>query len=216
MSKVLSSDKERTLTEKARTGDADALERLTNANLRFVISIAHQYSGKGLSEDDLISEGNIGLMKAIRRYDPLRGIRLVVYAAPYIRRSIEEAIRDQAQLFRSSDRASTNSPRKYPNTLSIDRPIPAGSSGNFTLQSVIENKDSPQADQTLDRQTLNRTLRQGFAVLDDREQKVISLLYGLDAAPCTMAEAAGKMGLRRERVRQIRNKALRKLKKKLR
>lgn len=216
LEQLLSNEEERNLAERIKVGDAKALEKLTKANLKFVVSLAHQYRNHGLDEDDLISEGNIGMMHAARKYDGSKGTRFVIFAAPYIRRAMEEAISEQTALYKVPQKEATPSERKRSHPISMDQPVPVGSSNNFTLQSVIENNNSPRADESLNRQILNSELRQGMNVLNERERKVINLLYGLNGEHYTMAEAGEMTGLKRERVRQVRDKAIRKLKKRLR
>ena len=97
---LLSDKEEQELAEKIKVGDARALEKLTKANLKFVVSLAHQYRNRGLGEDDLISEGNIGMMYAAQKFDGSKGVRFVVFAAPYIRKAMEEAIKEQATLYK--------------------------------------------------------------------------------------------------------------------
>ena len=202
---------EQELAARIKIGDASALEKLTKANLKFVVSLAHQYKNRGLNEDDLISEGNIGMMYAAQKFDGTRGIRFVKFAATYIRKAMEEAINEQIEINNTQD----NGEKKHSiHTLSIDQPLPIGSNGNFTLQSVIENKNSPQADEHLTRQIIAEKIAKGMNILDERQKEVITLIFGLkDGEIYTMAEIAKKIGIKRERVRQIRNKALRKLQK---
>ena len=199
---LLTDAEERELAAKIKIGDAKALEELTKANLKFVVSLAHQYRNRGLGEDELISEGNIGMMHAAQKFDGTKGTRFVKFAATYIRKAMEEAIREQLDTYKVQ--------------LSIDQPVPVGSNGNFTLQSVLENKNSPQADEHLTRQIIAAEIAKGMDALDERQQKVITLIYGLqNGERYTMEEIAKEMGIKRERVRQIRNKALRKLQKRL-
>ena len=195
---------EQELAARIKIGDASALEKLTKANL-------NQYKNRGLSEDDLISEGNIGMMYAAQKFDGTRGIRFVKFAATYIRKAMEEAINEQIDINNAQD----NGEKKHSiHTLSIDQPLPIGSNGNFTLQSVIENKNSTQADEHLTRQIIAEKVAKGMNILDERQKEVITLIFGLkDGEIYTMAEIAKKIGIKRERVRQIRNKALRKLQK---
>lgn len=213
---LLSDEEERILADRIKIGDAKALELLTKANLKFVVSIAHQYKAPGLSEDDLISEGNIGLMYAAQKFDGSKGTRFVNFAATYIRKAMEEAIKEQKNLYKVPKTENKPFEKKRAHAISIDQPIPVGSSGNFTLQSVLENSNSPFADESLNNSILNGEIQQGMAVLDARERKVLTLIYGLkEGEHYTMAEIGDMMGLKRERVRQIRNKALRKLQRKM-
>ncbi|MFC2512920.1 MAG: sigma-70 family RNA polymerase sigma factor, partial [Prevotella denticola] len=119
----LSDVEERTLAERIKVGDAHALEKLTKANLKYVVSLAHQYRNRGLGEDDLISEGNIGMMHAAQRFDGARGVRFVVFAAPYIRKAMEEAIKEQAALYRLPRNEKNRSEQKRSHAISIDQPV---------------------------------------------------------------------------------------------
>ena len=195
---LLSDEEERQLADRIKVGDARALEQLTKANLRFVVSLAHHYRGHGLDEDDLVSEGNIALMHAAAQFDGSRGLRFVVFAAPFIRQAMERAIEEQNVLEDTSRKATRRGERTAPRPLSLDH-------------SIIEDANAIPIDGGLDRGVVREQLLEGLACLDDRERRVILLLYGLDGEACTMAVAGERMGLKRERVRQIRDKALRKL-----
>ena len=212
---LLSSEEEQALAAKIKLGDAKALEKLTKANLKFVVSLAHHYKNQGLGEDDLVSEGNIGMMHAAQKFDGTKGIRFVSYAAPYIRKAMEEAIKEQTALYKLPKDEKSKFERKRTHAISIDQPIPIGSSNNFTLQHVLENEDAPQADEHLNKELLNFEIQKSLNELNEREKRIIIAIYGLNGTHYTMAEIAENMGLKRERVRQIRNKALRKLHKKM-
>lgn len=210
---LLTDQEERELAAKAKIGDARALEKLTKANLKFVVYLANQYRNKGLSEDDLISEGNIGMMHAAQKFDGDKGTRFVNFAAPYIRHSIEKALKEQTIEYKVSKADKRNSGQPV-RALSLDQPVPVGSNNNFTLQNILENANSPHADENLTKQLLSGEISQGIGQLDARERKVISLYFGLkDNEHYTMAEIGEMMDIKRERVRQIRDKAIRKLKK---
>lgn len=212
---LLSGEEEQVLAAKIKLGDAKALEKLTKANLKFVVSLAHHYKNQGLGEDDLVSEGNIGMMHAAQKFDGTKGIRFVSYAAPYIKKAMEEAIKEQTALYKLPKDEKSKFERKRTHAISIDQPIPVGSSNNFTLQHVLENEDAPQADEHLNKELLNFEIQKGLNELNEREKRIIIAIYGLNGTHYTMAEIAENMGLKRERVRQIRNKALRKLHKKM-
>ena len=211
----LSDEEERTLAAKIKIGDAKALEKLTKSNLKFVISLAHQYRNRGVEEDDLISEGNIGMMHAAQKFDGTKGIRFVIFAAPYIRAAMEEAIKEQSALYKLPKTEKNKVEQIRSRAISIDQPVPVGSNNNFTLKHVLENENAPHADENLNTEILNAEIMNGMDVLDEREKQVITLIYGLTGSPYTMAEIAYHMGLKRERVRQIRDKALRKLHKRM-
>ena len=171
-------------------------DELVTKNMGYVITLARQYSCELLSTNDLISEGSIGLIKAAEKFDPSRGKPFVTFAAPYIRRSIEDAIR----------RVTGEIP-----VLSTDENLPVGSNNNYTLLNVLEDKDAPKTDQALEQNALSDKLVRAINVLNEREQSVIRAFYGVDMERQTMAEIGESLGLKRERVRQIRDKALRKL-----
>lgn len=212
---LLSDKEEQELAEKIKIGDAMALEKLTKANLKFVVSLAHQYRNRGLEEDDLISEGNIGMMYAAQRFDGKKGVRFVVFAAPYIRKAMEEAIKEQSTLYKLPKNEKNKYEKIRSRALSIDQPIPVGSNNNFTLQHILENENAKQTDDQLNQDILSNEIQKGLDVLDEREKRIITYIYGLTGSHYTMAEIAEEMGLKRERVRQIRDKALRKLHKKM-
>lgn len=212
---LLSDKEEQELAEKIKIGDAMALEKLTKANLKFVVSLAHQYRNRGLGEDDLISEGNIGMMYAAQRFDGKKGVRFVVFAAPYIRKAMEEAIKELSTLYKLTKNEKNKYEKIRSRALSIDQPVPVGSNNNFTLQHILENENAKQTDDQLHQDILSNEIQKGLDVLDEREKRIITYIYGLTGSHYTMAEIAEEMGLKRERVRQIRDKALRKLHKKM-
>lgn len=212
---LLSDKEEQELAEKIKIGDAMALEKLTKANLKFVVSLAHQYRNRGLGEDDLISEGNIGMMYAAQRFDGKKGVRFVVFAAPYIRKAMEEAIKEQSTLYKLPKNEKNKYEKIRSRALSIDQPVPVGSNNNFTLQHILENENAKQTDDLLNQDILSNEIQKGLDVLYEREKRIITYIYGLTGSHYTMAEIAEEMGLKRERVRQIRDKALRKLHKKM-
>lgn len=212
---LLSDKEEQELAEKIKIGDAMALEKLTKANLKFVVSLAHQYRNRGLGEDDLISEGNIGMMYAAQRFDGKKGVRFVVFAAPYIRKAMEEAIKELSTLYKLPKNEKNKYEKIRSRALSIDQPVPVGSNNNFTLQHILENENAKQTDDLLNQDILSNEIQKGLDVLDEREKRIITYIYGLTGSHYTMAEIAEEMGLKRERVRQIRDKALRKLHKKM-
>ncbi len=213
---LLSDKEEQELAKQIKIGDAKALEKLTKSNLKFVVSIAHQYKNRGLGEDDLISEGNIGMMYAAQKFDGTKGTRFVKFAAPYIRKAMEEAINEQLETFKVQNKDEKKPRKRTAHRISIDQPIPAGSNGTFTLQTILENANSQHADENLTKQIVREEIKKAMSVLDARQRKVISLLYAIkDEEAYTMQEIADIMDIKRERVRQIRKKALRKLKKQI-
>ena len=207
---LLTDEQERQLSERILQGDQRAIGRLVEANLRFVVKIATFYRGQGLQLDDLISEGNIGLMTAAAKFDASRGTRFVNYAAPYIRRQIERAIEQQNGLYKlpkDADRLA----RQNGQPLSVDAPL--GSRSNMSLLSVLVNSDSPQADERVYSEAIENAIEFALLSLSQRESEVINRFFGLDREHETMAEIAEDLDIKRERVRQIRDKAIRKLRK---
>lgn len=173
-------------------------EALITGNMGYVVTLARQYRSELLSTDDLISEGSIGLMKAADKFDPSRGKAFVTFAAPFIRKSIEDAIR----------RITGEVP-----VMSTDESLPIGSNNNFTLLNVLEDKDAPKTDAILEQNSLSNEMATAISTLNEREQAVIRRYFGIESQRMTMAEIGEELGLKRERVRQIRDKAVRKLKK---
>lgn len=213
---LLSDEEEVQLSNRIKIGDAKALEKLTKANLTFVVSIAHQYKEQGLDEDDLISEGNIGMMYAAQKFDGSKGIRFVKFAAPYIRKAIEKSIKEQTTLYKVPKKENKLFEKKRAKPVSLDQPIPVGSNNKLTLQNLIPNNNNKDTDDSVNNNILNTILMQSINCLNEREKAVITQLYGINSTSLTMAEVATSLGLKRERVRQIRNTALRKLYRKMR
>lgn len=201
---LLSEEQEARLSARILQGDERALNRLIEANLRFVVVIARQYQGQGLSMEDLVSEGNLGLMKAARKFDATRGLRFVNYAVVFIRQQIEKAVRKE------SDEQRVESTRGG-QTRSVDAPL--GSKANVSLLSVLVNADSPQADQRVYNASLEDAIERSLQTLNERETVVVNAYFGIGEERQTMAEIAERMSLKRERVRQIRDRAVRRLKK---
>ncbi len=173
-------------------------DKLITDNMGYVVTLARQYKSELLSTDDLVNEGVIGMMKAAKKYDASRGKPFVTFAAPYIRRSIEAAI---SAVETDTDLRST------------DESLPVGSRNNYTLLNVLEDKNVEKADAVVEEDTLSEDLLRYRNQLNEREQRVINLYYGIGYERQTMAEIGEGMELKRERVRQIRNAAVRKLKK---
>ena len=171
-------------------------DELITKNMGYVVTLARQYKSDILSTDDLVNEGVIGLVKAAEKYDASRGKPFVTFAAPYIRKSIEAAI---SRLQTATDVRST------------DESLPVGSRNNYTLLNVLEDKNAEKADMVVEENTLSENLLRYRDTLNEREQRVVNLYYGIGYERQTMAEIGEVMGLKRERVRQIRNVALRKL-----
>ncbi len=173
-------------------------DALITGNMGYVVTLARQYRSELLSTDDLISEGSIGLMKAADKFDPSRGKPFVTFAAPFIRKSIEDAI----------SRITGEVP-----VMSTDESLPIGSNNNFTLLNVLEDTGAPKTDAILEQNSLSDEMATAISTLNEREQAVIRRYFGIESQRMTMAEIGEELGLKRERVRQIRDKAVRKLKK---
>ena len=207
---LLTDEQERQLSERIKQGDQRAVARLVEANLRYVVKIATLYRGQGLSLDDLISEGNVGMMAAAAKFDANRGTRFVTYAAPYVRRQIERAIEEQNGIYKMPHDAD-RLVRQNGRPVSVDAPL--GTRSNMSLLSVLVNQDSPQADSRVYSGAIENAIEFALLSLPPREAQVVNRFFGLDREHETMAEIAEDMGLKRERVRQIRDRAIRRLKK---
>ncbi len=177
---------------------------LVEANLGFVVSIARQYVGRGLQLDDLISEGNMGLIKAAMNYDAGRGVPFVNYAVVHIRQYIEKALAKEGQEQRVEARRDGQ-------TRSVDAPL--GAKPNISLLSVLADPNAVQTDERVYSAVMAKAVEQALEALDDRERQVVTAYFGLYGDGLTMAEIAEDMDLKRERVRQIRDRAVRRLKK---
>lgn len=175
---LLTAEEESRLAQQASEGDEKALEQLVGANLRFVVSLASEYQGKGLDMEDLVNEGNIALVKAAKSFDPTRGTRLVVFAASRIRKAIEAALNSEEDNSKLKDLKDSYTP-----------PI----SSDDADDNILEHANSD--------------------ILSERERQVISAIYGINQPTMTLAEVGMQMDITRERARQIRDKALRKLRK---
>ena len=209
---LLSAEEERELAKKIQQGDSRALNRLVEANLRFVVSIASQYKGKGLQMDDLVSEGNIGLMKAASRFNPDKGARFVSYAVGHVRQQIEKAIDQQTGLYQiPKDVKNELAARQQSRPMSVDAPL--GHRTNMSLLSVLVNQDAPFADERIHSEAIEDAVEFALGSLDERESRVVNAFFGINQEHETMAEIAEDMDLKRERIRQIRDKAVRKLRK---
>ena len=182
---LLTEEQEKALSARIKAGDQRALNKLVEANLRFVVAIARQYQGKGLDMEDLVSEGNIGLMKAAAKFDGERGLRFVNYAVVFVRQQIEKALKMESDEQRVESKADGQ-------TRSVDAPLSDERVYNASVEAAVE-----------------RALRS----LNERESRVVNAYFGLGQERLTMQEIADEMQLKRERVRQIRDRAVRRLKK---
>jgi RNA polymerase primary sigma factor len=244
---LLTPEQEVELAIKIRQGDAEALEKLTKANLRFVVSVAKQYQSQGLSLGDLINEGNLGLIKAARRFDETRGFKFISYAVWWIRQSIMQALAEQSRIVRlplnrvgalnKIGKAYSNLEQEYEREpspeeladelhmnvddvseamtlsakhLSMDAPFTSNEENR--LLDVLENEELPAPDNTLMSESLKEEVERALSKLAEREAEVIKLYFGFETdEPLTLEEIGEKFNLTRERVRQIKEKAIRRL-----
>ena len=243
---MISAEEEVELAQQIRKGDKKALERLTRANLRFVVSVAKQYQNQGLSLPDLINEGNLGPLKAAERFDETRGFKFISYAVWWIRQSILQAISEQSRIVRLplNQVGSVNKINREINRfeqenerrpsleeiaekidlpedkideamninghhVSVDAPFAEGEDNS--LLDIMPNSDSPMADKTLVAESLKAEIQNALSVLNERERNVVEASYGINCPELTLEEIGEKFGLTRERVRQIKEKAIRKL-----
>jgi RNA polymerase primary sigma factor len=244
---LLTPEDEIALAIKIKAGDPAALEKLTKANLRFVVSVAKQYQNQGLSLGDLINEGNLGLIKAARRFDETRGFKFISYAVWWIRQSILQALAEQSRIVRlplnrvgvlnKIGKAYRNLEQEFEREpspeelarelemdvqdvsetlqistkhLSFDAPFTQDQENR--LIDVLENEDEPSPDTILMSESLNREIERALSKLSEMEAEIIRLYFGLnDEEPLTLEEIGDKFNLTRERIRQIKEKAIRRL-----
>ena len=243
---LITVEEEVELAQAIRKGDRRALEKLTRANLRFVVSVAKQYQNQGLSLPDLINEGNLGLIKAAEKFDETRGFKFISYAVWWIRQSILQALAEQSRIVRlplnqvgslnkigkafsrfEQENERKPSPEelaqeldipvdKISDTLkvsgrhiSVDAPFVEGEDNS--LLDVLVNDDAPNADGTLMNESLSREIDRALATLTERESDIIKMFFGIGCQEVTLEEIGDKFGLTRERVRQIKEKAIRRL-----
>ncbi|MDG2370839.1 MAG: RNA polymerase sigma factor RpoD/SigA [Flavobacteriales bacterium] len=244
---LITAEQEVELAQRIKQGDQVALEKLTKANLRFVVSVAKQYQNQGLTLPDLINEGNLGLIKAAQRFDETRGFKFISYAVWWIRQSILQALAEQSRIVRlplnqvgsinkinkafskleqeferppSSDELAKalDLPEEKVNDslkvsgrhISVDAPFVDGEDNS--LLDVMVNNDSPKADRELMMESLQREIGRSLSTLTERERDVIQLFFGIGLQHgLTLEEIGAKFDLTRERVRQIKEKAIRRL-----
>ncbi len=243
---LISVEEEVELAGKIRNGDRAALEKLTRANLRFVVSVAKQYQNQGLSLPDLIDEGNLGLIKAAEKFDETRGFKFISYAVWWIRQAILQALAEQSRIVRLPlnqvgslnkinkalsrfEQANERKPSaeelsdelgipvdKIAETLkmsgrhiSVDAPFVEGEDNS--LLDVMENEDSPNADRGLINESLSKEVERALATLTPREAEIIRKFFGIGVPEMTLEEIGEEFNLTRERVRQIKEKAIRRL-----
>ena len=245
---MITADEETILTRKIREGDERALEKMVKANLRFVVSVAKQYQHQGLPLTDLINEGNLGLIKAAKKFDETRGFKFISYAVWWIRQAILEALSDKARVIRiplnqvgvlgkinkaysklEQDLGRTPSPEEIAeeldipeykvkdtlsssrNHVSYDAPM-GGDDENSSMIEVLSNGDSPSTDFIMIEESLKVDIERSLASLDPKCREIIKLNYGIGYThPRSLDEIGEKYSLTRERVRQIKEKGLRKL-----
>ena len=243
---LITVEEEVELAQRIRKGDQKALEKLTRANLRFVVSVAKQYQNQGLSLPDLINEGNLGLIKAAEKFDETRGFKFISYAVWWIRQSILQALAEQSRIVRlplnqvgslnkinkafsrfEQENERRPSPEELGDSLdlpaekvadtlrvsgrhiSVDAPFVEGEDNS--LLDVLVNDDSPIADRTLINESLSTEVERALSTLTERERDIIKLFFGINTQEMTLEEIGEKFGLTRERVRQIKEKAIRRL-----
>ncbi len=243
---LITVEEEVELAQRIKKGDQEALEKLTKANLRFVVSVAKQYQNQGLSLPDLINEGNLGLIKAAEKFDETRGFKFISYAVWWIRQSILQALAEQSRIVRlplnqvgslnkinkalakfEQEHERAPSPEELANELSlpkekvadtlrvagrhvsVDAPFADGEDNS--LLDVLVNNDSPNADRGLINESLSTEIIRALETLTDRERDIIRYFFGIGCSEMTLEEIGEKFDLTRERVRQIKEKAIRRL-----
>jgi RNA polymerase primary sigma factor len=247
---LITPDEEVELARRIRTGDKAALERLTKANLRFVVSVSKQYQNQGLALPDLINEGNVGLIKAAERFDETRGFKFISYAVWWIRQSILQALAEQARIVRlplnkigsinKINKAYSELEQKYERPpsaeemaeflgctteeikqslshngrhVSMDAPLVEGDESSSSMYDVLANDSMPGPESNLVLESLRKDIERSLTALTPRESDVVKLFYGLEGrAPMSLDEIGDRFDLTRERVRQIKEKAIRRLK----
>jgi len=243
---LITVEEEVELAQRIHQGDRKALEKLTRANLRFVVSVAKQYQNQGLSLPDLINEGNLGLIKAAEKFDETRGFKFISYAVWWIRQSILQALAEQSRIVRlplnqvgslnkiskelskfeqeferrpSAEELSermdipvdkiSDTMKVSGRHISVDAPFVEGEDNS--LLDVLVNNDSPLADRSLVSESLSKEIDRALDQLQDREKDIIRMFFGIGMQEMTLEEIGDKFALTRERVRQIKEKAIRKL-----
>ena len=247
---LISTEEEVILAQKIRNGDRKALERLTKANLRFVVSVSKQYQNQGLTLPDLINEGNLGLIKAAERFDETRGFKFISYAVWWIRQSILQALAEQARIVRlplnkigtinKINKAYSELEQKFERPpsaeelgeflevsteevrqslsssgrhLSMDAPLSENDESSSSMYDILPNTYMNSPEKELVTESLRKDIERSLSTLTIREGEVVRLYYGLNGVyPLTLEEIGEQFDLTRERVRQIKEKAIRRLK----
>lgn len=243
---LISTDEEVELAQRIHKGDQRALDKLTRANLRFVVSVAKQYQNQGLALNDLIDEGNLGLIKAAQKFDETRGFKFISYAVWWIRQSILQAISEQSRIVRMPlnqvgfqsklgkaivNFEQTNERRPSAQELAdildtdevkvkdalgangkkVSVDVPFQDDESNSLIDIMTDEDAPATDDNMEKESLSEDLEAALSTLTEREQTVLKMLFGIGCNEMTAEEVAGKLNLTRERVRQIKERALRRL-----
>jgi RNA polymerase primary sigma factor len=243
---LITIEEEVELAQRIHKGDRLALEKLTKANLRFVVSVAKQYQNQGLTLPDLINEGNLGLIKAAEKFDETRGFKFISYAVWWIRQAVLQALAEQSRIVRlplnqvgslnkinkafsrfEQENQRVASPEEIADELeltkdkvvdtmrvsgrhvSVDAPFITGEENS--LLDVLEDDDAPRTDKRLMTESLMREIERALATLTDRERQILKHFYGINTSELTLEEIADHYGLTRERVRQIKEKSIRRL-----
>lgn len=244
---LITADEEVELAQRIRAGDQEALDRLTTANLRFVVSVSKQYQNQGLSLPDLINEGNAGLVKAAKRFDETRGFKFISYAVWWIRQAILQALAEQSRIVRlplnkigsinkinkayshleqtherapSAEEIANNLDLSVSNVkqsmkisgrhVSMDSPLKEGETS--TLYDVVKSDESPKPDADLMKNSLTIEINRALDTLNEKEAIILRHYYGIDKKqPMSLQEIGDSFGLTRERVRQIKEKGIRRL-----
>ena len=219
---LVSPEEEVELAQRIRKGDQKALEKLTRANLRFVVSVAKQYQNQGLSLPDLINEGNLGLIKAAEKFDETRGFKFISYAVWWIRQSILQALAEQSRIVRlplnqvgslnKINKALSKFEQEHERQPSSEELSEMIEGEDNNLLDVLPNDDSPSADKSLVNESLNVEIERALSTLSSREREIIKSFFGIGSQEMTLEEIGERFGLTRERVRQIKEKAIRRLK----
>jgi len=247
---MINPEEETTLAQRIKMGDQRALDKLVQANLRFVVSVAKQYQHQGLSLSDLINEGNLGLIKAAQRFDETKGFKFISYAVWWIRQSILQALAEQARIVRlplnkigninKINRAFSELEQQYERPpsaeelaeflncsteevkqslaqngrhVSMDAPLVESDESSSNMYDVMSGDSMPSPESNLVIESLRSDIQRSLLALTPRESEVLCMFYGLDGrAPMSLEEIGDRFDLTRERVRQIKEKAIRRLK----
>jgi RNA polymerase primary sigma factor len=243
---LITVEEEVELAQAIKKGDKEALDKLTRANLRFVVSVAKQYQNQGLSLPDLINEGNLGLIKAAEKFDETRGFKFISYAVWWIRQSILQALAEQSRIvrlplnqvgslnkinkaFQKFEQENERRPSAEELAKELDVPVekvsdslkvsgrhvsmdaPFVEGEDNSLLDVLVNDDAPDADKTLMKESLQKEIERALSTLTERESDIIKMFFGIGCQEMTLEEIGDKFQLTRERVRQIKEKAIRRL-----